>query len=88
MKSKEIQLTDKLLELELSIERLEAVSQSFAERYIDITEPLTHHEAVAMSERHFENLYNAISFMIHDLVDMAEDALKDAEELVHAQRGA
>lgn len=85
MKSKEVELSNKLLDLVLSIDRAEAVSQSFAERYIDVDTGISHAVAVAIDERHFENLYNALSYMIHDIAQQAAEALKDAEDLVHAE---
>ena len=88
MKSKAVELSNKLLDLTLSIDRAEAVAQSFAERYIDVDTGTKHSFVVAMSEDNFENLYNALHYMLHDIAQQAEETLKEAEELVHAERSA
>ena len=85
MKRKEVELSNKLLDLVLSINRAEAVAQSFAERYIDVDTGTSRAAVVSMSEDHFENLYNALHYMLHDIAQQAEKTLEDAEELVHAE---
>ena len=85
MKRKQVELSNKLLDLVLSINRAEAVAESFAERYIDVSKGTSRASVVAMSEDHFENLYNALQYMLQDIAEQAESTLKDAEELVHAE---
>jgi len=85
MINKQVELSNKLLDLVLSINRAEAVSESFAERYVDVSVGTSRASVVALSEDHFENLYNALHYMLHDIAQQAEESLKAAEELVHAE---
>lgn len=82
--SKEVsRLTDDITEIDFAAHRIKAVSQSFAERYIDTAGMW---EMVACSPEHFENLYNALSYMICDLAEQTEKAVKSAESIVHSMR--
>ena len=76
-------LTDTLTEIDFAAHRTKAVSQSFAERYVD-TDKMW--EMVACSPEHFENLYNTLSYMICDLAEQTEKAVKSAEDIVHSMR--
>ena len=76
-------LTDSLSEVDFAAHRIRAVAQSFAERYVD-TDKMW--EMVACSPEHFENLYNALTYMICDLTEQTEKAVKSAEDIVHSMR--
>lgn len=76
-------LTDSLTEIDFTAHRTKAVAQSFAERYVDTTSMW---EMVACSPEHFENLYNTLSYMICDLAEQTEEAVKSAEDIVHSMR--
>ena len=76
-------LTDDLTEIDFEAHRAKAVAQSFGERYVD-TDKMW--EMVACSPEHFENLYNALTYMICDLAEHTEKAVKSAEAVVHNMR--
>ena len=64
------------LELSLSVKRMRAVAECFADDYVDTCEGITCAMAVAHTEEHFESLFNAMFIMIADID-------KEAEKLHH-----
>ena len=73
--------TNAALELSLSIERMRAVAECFADDYIDTVGGITCAQAVAHTERHFENLYNALFMMIVGVDEQAQKLHHDLDEI-------
>ena len=75
------ELIDPLLDLSLHIKQMRAVAECFADDYIDIAPGITRAMAVAHTEEHYENLFNAFFNMIADIDKEAEGLQKAADQL-------
>ena len=80
-------LADDVLDLSLSIGRIRAVAECFADDYVDTCNGITCAMAVAHTEEHYENLYNALQEMIvaadkkgKALTDKADRLYKESAE--------
>ena len=73
-------LIDQICELSLSIKRMRAVAQCFANDYVDVSGS-TCAQAVAYDEESYEHLFNAFFGMIADIDAEAEDLHEKADQL-------
>ena len=78
------ELANNALELSLSIQRMRAVAECFADDYIDTVGGITCAQAVAHSEDHYNNLYNAL-FMLIVGVDEQAEALHEQADRVYKE---
>lgn len=72
---------DEVLELHLSIGRMRAVAECFADDYVDTCNGITCAMAVQNTEEHFENLYNALFMMIVNIDEQGKELHHKADSL-------
>ena len=70
-------ISDRITEVDLAVERLQAVTQSFMEDYVDeVTDPKKAEMYIGCRFDHFCRLAHTIAFMIADIENMTK-ALED-----------
>ena len=76
-------LAERITEIDLAVERLQAVTQSFAEDYIDETrDDKTAAMYIGYRREHFCRLFHTIAFMVADLENMTKALDDDAATII------
>ena len=75
------ELVDPLLELSLHIKRMRAVTECFADDYVDTMNGITCAMAVQHTPEHYESLFNAFFYMMAEVDKEAEALHEKADQL-------